>query len=42
MVLKMLIDLERGMDEHSENFKKEIENIRRYQTEVKTKLKQVQ
>ena len=23
MVLKMLIDLERGMDEHSENFKKD-------------------
>ena len=42
MVIKMLTDLERGMDEHSENFKKEIENIRRYQTEVITKLKQAQ
>lgn len=29
MVLKMLIDLERGMGEHSENFKKETENIRK-------------
>ena len=41
MVLKMLIDLERGMGEHSENFKKE-RKYQRYQTEVITKLKQAQ
>ena len=38
MVIKMLTELRRRMDEHSENFNKEIENIRKYQTEV-TKLK---
>ena len=27
------------MDEHSENFKKEIQNLRKYQTEVITQLK---
>ena len=27
------------MDEHSENFNKEIENIRKYQTEVISELK---
>ena len=37
--IKMLTELRRRMDEHSENFNKEIENIRKYQTEVITKLK---
>ena len=34
MVIKMLTNLGRRMDEHSENFNKETENIRKYQTEV--------
>ena len=38
MVIKMLIDLWRRKYEHRENFNKEIENIRKYQTEV-TELK---
>lgn len=41
MVLKMLADLERGMGEHSENFKKE-RKYKRYQTEVVNKLQQAQ
>ena len=31
MVIKMLIELGRRIDEHSENFNKEMENIRKYQ-----------
>ena len=31
MVIKMLTELRRRMDEHSENFNKEIENTRKYQ-----------
>jgi len=38
MVIKMLTKIRRRMDEHSENVNKEIENIRKYQTEV-TELK---
>ena len=34
MVTKMLTELGRRMDEHSENFNKEKNNIRKYQTEV--------
>lgn len=39
MVIKMLTDFRRKMDEHSKNVNKEIENISRYQTEVETELK---
>ena len=39
-VIKMLIELGRRIDEHSENFNKEMVNIRNYQTEV-TELKNV-
>ena len=39
MVIKVLTNIGRRMDEHSENFNKEIANIRKYQTEVKTGLK---
>lgn len=39
MVIKMLTNIGRRMNEHSENFNKEITNIRKYQTEVKTGLK---
>ena len=39
MVIKMLSRLRRGKDEHSENFNKEREYIRKYQTEVITELK---
>ena len=38
MVIKMLTKLGRRMDEHSEHFNKEIENIRKFQIEV-TELK---
>lgn len=34
MVLKILIKLGKRMNEHCENFNKEIENRRKYQTEV--------
>lgn len=34
MVIKMLTELGRRMDEHNGNFNKEMENIRKYQTEV--------
>ena len=34
MVIKMLTKLRRRMDEHSEDFNKETENIRKYKTEV--------
>ena len=34
MVIKMLIELRITMDEPSENFNKETENIRKYQIEV--------
>ena len=39
MVIKMLTNIGRRMNEHSENFNKEIANIRKYQKEVKTGLK---
>ena len=39
MVIKMLIKYGRRIDEHSKNFSKEIENIRKYQTEVITEMK---
>lgn len=38
MIIKMLTELLRGMDEHNENFNKDIDNIRKYQIEV-TELK---
>ena len=34
MVIKMLTKLGRRMNEHSENFNKEMKNIRKYQIEV--------
>lgn len=37
MIIKMSIELRRKTDEHAENFNKEIENIRKYQLEVKIK-----
>ena len=37
MIIKMLTELGRKTDEHSENFNKERENIRKYQLEVKIK-----
>ena len=39
IVTKVLTELRRRMDEHSENFNKEIKNIRKYQTRVITELK---
>lgn len=39
MVIKTLTDLRRRVDDHSENFNKKVENIRQYQTEVITELK---
>lgn len=32
MAIKMLTNFEKRMDEHSKNFNKEVENIRKYQT----------
>ena len=40
MVIKMLTELKRRIDEHTENFNREMENIRKYQTEV-TELKNI-
>lgn len=39
MIIKMLAELRRRMDEYCENFNKAKENIRKYQTEVITELK---
>ena len=39
LVIKTLTDLRRRVDEHSENFNKKVENIRQYQTEIITELK---
>lgn len=39
MVIKTLIDLSIRVGEHRENFNKEVENIRQYQTEIITELK---
>lgn len=36
MVIKMFIELGRKVYESSENFQKMVENIRKYQTEVRT------
>ena len=36
MVIKMFTELGRKVYENSENFQKMIENIRKYQTEVRT------
>ena len=38
MIIKMLTNFGRQMVEHSENFNKEMENKRKYQTEVITEL----
>ena len=35
MILKMLNELRRRMDKHSEKFNQELENIKRNQTELK-------
>lgn len=37
----MLTDLWRSMDEHNENFNKDIRNVRKYYTEVVTELKNI-
>lgn len=34
MLMKVLTELGKRMDEHSENFQKEMENIKKFQTEV--------
>lgn len=34
IIRKMLTNLEKGRDEYKENFNEEIENIRKYQTDV--------
>ena len=39
MVIRMLTDLRRRIDEHSENLNKEAENTRKYQTEIITELR---
>lgn len=39
MVKKLFTKLERRMDKHSENFNRETENVRRYQTDI-TELKE--
>ena len=39
LVIKTLTDLRRRVDEHSENFNTKVENIRQYQTEIITELK---
>lgn len=41
MIIKMPTKLGRIMNEHSKNFNKAIENIRKYQTEVITELKTI-
>ena len=41
MVIQLLTELRRRTDEHSENFNKQMENIRKYQIEV-TELKNIQ
>lgn len=41
MLIKMLIELGRKMDEHNENFNKEKEDIGKYQTEITTKLRNI-
>ena len=35
MIIKMLKELRRRMDEHSEKFNRELENIKKNQTELK-------
>ena len=37
----MLTELGRRMDEHSENFNKELENIKRNQTELKNRVTEI-
>ena len=41
VIIKMLTDLWRSMDEHNENFNKDIINVRKYYTEVVTELKNI-
>lgn len=41
MVMKILIGREKRMNEHSKNFKKEIENIKRNQSEMKNTISKV-
>ena len=42
MITKMLNELRRRMDEHSENFNEELENIKKDQTEMKNTIKEIQ
>lgn len=41
VIIKMLTDLWRSMDEHNEKFNKDIRNVRKYYTEVVTELKNI-
>ena len=41
MVIKMLTRLRRRIDEHSENFNKELENIKKNQSELKNTITEV-
>ena len=42
MVIKMFTELGRKVYENSENFQKMIENIRKYQTEITSRLNQME
>ena len=41
MIIKMFKELRRRMDEHSEKFNKELETIKKTQTEVKNTLTEI-
>ena len=41
MIIKMLTELGRRMDEHSENFNKELENIKKNKSELKNTITEV-
>ena len=41
MIIKMLTDLRRRMDEHSENYNKELENIRKNPSELKNTINEM-
>ena len=41
MIIKMLNKLRRRMDEHSENFTKELQNIKKNQTELKNTITEI-
>ena len=41
MIIKTLIKLGRRMDEHSEKFNKELENVKKNQTELKSTITEI-